>query len=394
MKKNKKNTNLFNNLFIIISYIKSIDVLYLFITTVSVVLNGLIPAIYLVVMQSLINSIQIRVTLSEIINIIILINFINIFQNLFTNFVSYYNTKFSMKFSVTISSMILEKATKLSLSDYENSYTYDLINRAQSEGGPKLISYFNDFFSIISSTITLFSYVIILISFKIWIVLVILALPITKYLLSNKFNAISFNIVKNRTNDVRKSWYISYLLTYGKYFKELKTFNLFNYFIDKYNSYIQMFNSQDLSITRKRTIYFSFISICEIILDGILFLFIVGMGLKRIILIGDVVTYMRTISTTKESITEILLRISNIIKDSLFIDQLFDFFNLEEIDDTNKIEIREINSIEIKNLSYKYQNSKHYTLQNINLIINKNEKIALLDKICVKIWQTNHNRRY
>ena len=38
--------------------------------------------------------------------------------------------------------MLLFKASKLSLSDYENSKTYDLINRAQSGGGTRLLDYF------------------------------------------------------------------------------------------------------------------------------------------------------------------------------------------------------------------------------------------------------------
>ena len=66
------------------------------------------------------------------------------------------------------------------------------------------------------------------------------------------------------------------------------------------------------------------------------------------------------------------------VSKSLFLGQLFEFFDLKEEDISNKIKIDEIREIEIRNLYYKYNSSKEYVLKNVNLRINKNEKIAIL----------------
>lgn len=102
------------------------------------------------------------------------------------------------------------------------------------------------------------------------------------------------------------------------------------------------------------------------------------MGFIGNILTGDVITYIKAISNSKSNITSILVGLSNMVSKSLFLGQLFEFFDLKEEDISNKIKIDEIREIEIRNLYYKYNSSKEYVLKNVNLRINKNEKIAIL----------------
>lgn len=88
-----------------------------------------------------------------------------------------------MKFNLYFSEKIYLKASRLSLSDYENSKTYDIMNRAQNQGGDNLLSYYRDFMSIITQLITLSSYIFILIGFRVWLVIVIMIIPILLYIL-------------------------------------------------------------------------------------------------------------------------------------------------------------------------------------------------------------------
>lgn len=374
----KTKTKILKNLFRIINLINRNDKKYIYLSTISVLINGLIPLLSILVMQEIINRIQVDATFNTVKHLIGIYLVIDLFQVLFNSFLSYYSAKFSMDFTVIVSEMTLKKSSKLALIDYENSKTYDIINRAQNENGVKLINYYDGFVSMFTQLITLFSYLIILIKFRIWLIILISILPIIKFNLNSKFNKISFNIIRDRTNEQRKSWYMNYLLTYGNYYKELKTYNLHNYFIEKYKDYLKKFNNQDLKINKDKTISFLITSIFELIIDGLLFAYIVFLGITQQILIGDVLTYTRTITGSKNSITNILLTISNLIKDSLFIDQLFEFLGMREIDNKNKVKIKEIDSIDLKNLSFKYPNSNKYSLKNISISIAKNEKIAIV----------------
>lgn len=377
MEKNN-NTDIFKNLTWILKSIWKIDKKYILISIITTGIGGIVSPVSLIVMQKIINSIQVGEGSKSIFLYIGIYVGIDLLQTLYNNIVGFYNLKFSMKFEVKFSENIFKKASKLSLSDYENSATYDLINRAQHEGGGKLLSYYSNFMNIIMQIITLMSYMVILFRFKIWIVIIVLIMPIIRYIINNKFNLKWFKIIRGRTNDSRKSWYVSYLLTYGNFYKELKTFNLFDYFIGKYKSYIVKFNKEDLKLSKAQSIIYSVLSLFETIIDGLLFTYTVMLGVSGSILIGNVITYTRTIMSSKSSITSILLNISSTINESLFIDQLFEYFNLEEEDNIGKIIINSIEDIKLTNLSYKYPNSKDYVLKNINLEITKNKKIALI----------------
>lgn len=372
------NKNIFKNLIWIVHNIRVIDNKYIFISILSTIINGIISPISLIVMQKIINGVQVEKNLNIIIFYIIIYISIDLFNSIYSSILGYYNTKYTMKFNLYFSEKIYLKASRLSLSDYENSKTYDIMNRAQNQGGNNLLSYYGDFMSIITQLITLSSYIFILINFRVWLVIVIMIIPIFKYLINNNFNLKRFEIIKKRTNDSRKSWYLTYLLSYGNFYKELKTYNLFSYFINKYKSLIKRFNKEDLDINKSQIKWSSLISIIETLIDGFIFYFTISLGFLGQILIGDVITYIRAISNSKSNITSILLGLSNMVNQSLFIGQLFEFFDLKEEEVSNKIKIYKIKEIEVKNLYYKYTTSREYVLKNINLHINKNEKIAIL----------------
>lgn len=378
MKKKKYDKNIFKNLIWIIHNMMIIDNKYIFISILSTIISGIISPVSLIIMQKIINGIQVERNLNNIIFYIIIYISIDLFNSVYSTILGYYNTKYSMKFNLYFSEKIYLKASRLSLSDYENSKTYDIMNRAQNQGGDNLLSYYENFMSIITQLITLSSYIFILINFRVWLVAVIMVIPIFKYLINNKFNLKRFEIIKQRTNDSRKSWYLTYLLSYGNFYKELKTYNLFSYFINKYKNLIKRFNKEDLEINKSQIKWSILISVVEILVDGFIFYYTISLGFLGNILIGDVITYIRAISNSKSNITSILLKLSNMVNQSLFIGQLFEFFDLEEEDISNKIKINEIREIEVKNLYYKYNSSKEYVLKNINLHINKNEKIAIL----------------
>ncbi|NFI42321.1 ABC transporter ATP-binding protein, partial [Clostridium botulinum] len=326
------------------------------------------------------NLLQIKSNFKLLIGFILIYVFIDLFNLIYFSIMTYYNTKFSLGFDLKFNESILKKSSNLKLKSYENSEVYDTIKMAQQESDGKLIAYFGAFTNIISKLITIQSYLVILLSFKPWIVICVLIVPIIKFLLSEKISVISFNIIKNRTNDSRKSWYLQWLLTYGDSYKELKTYNIFNYFIEKYKDYIKKFNIQDINLAKKNLIWMSTISVFEILVDAMLFVYVIFIGFMGGILIGDVMTYTKTINEIKKLITDVLQQFAEINKESLFIDELIRYFSLEEIDDEGLIKIDEINNIRIKDLSYRYGTTGRYALKNINLEFSKNETYVIVGR--------------
>lgn len=374
----KKKTHFFKNVFWVAREIFNYDKKYIYILLISVVISGILPSISTLLSQEVVNALQKKMHIKIIFFYVILYISVDLVDTLYKYGLQYYKTRFSYGFNLHFNIKILEKASKLKLKDYEDSETYNMISRAQDEGNGKQLVYIETFMNIFSGIITMISYLLIIISFKPQLVIIIIIVPIIKYLITKKIGILSFDLLKRRTNDLRKSRYFQYLMTYGEYFKELKIFNLFSVFIEKYKFYTKKFNDENLCLERKKAVSLSIVSIIETLVDGGLFSYIVYNGYIGTILIGNVLTYMKAITQVKQQMTVVLGTFSEIYKESFFIDQIIDYFQLLETNEERKIVINSIENIKIEDLSYKYKEGQDYILKNINLEIKRNETVAFV----------------
>lgn len=374
----KKKTHFFKNVFWVAREIFNYDKKYIYILLISVVISGILPPISTLLSQEVVNALQKKMHIKIIFFYVILYISVDLADTLYKYGLQYYKTRFSYGFNLHFNIKILEKASKLKLKDYEDSETYNMISRAQDEGNGKQLVYIETFMNIFSGIITMISYLLIIISFKPQLVIIIIIVPIIKYLITKKIGILSFDLLKRRTNDLRKSRYFQYLMTYGEYFKELKIFNLFSVFIEKYKFYTKKFNDENLCLERKKAVSLSIVSIIETLVDGGLFSYIVYNGYIGTILIGNVLTYMKAITQVKQQMTVVLGTFSEIYKESFFIDQIIDYFQLLETNEERKIVINSIENIKIEDLSYKYKEGQDYILKNINLEIKRNETVAFV----------------
>lgn len=122
------------------------------------IFKGILPIISILLLQKIINLIQLKnITKQDFLFVIFSYIFLEIVGSIAIEFYNLYSSKFSKIFSKDIEIMILEKASKLTTKDFENSEIYDLINRAQSQNGNTIITYVDTWISVLEQTITIIS---------------------------------------------------------------------------------------------------------------------------------------------------------------------------------------------------------------------------------------------
>lgn len=316
-----------------------------------------------------------------ILQLVVLYVCIDLASTIISGLMNYYTTKFSLKFNLHIKDCIMQKASQLSLWHYENSNTYDKIKLAEGANGGTLMSQFTSFTTLIGQAITSLSYIVILLHFNYIIILIIVIMPIIKFLITNLINKKQFCIIKARTNQERKAWYYSFIVTNGTHFKELKTYNLLNYFIKKYDDLYKKFNQQDAAIAKETMVKMTSLSIIEQIITGAIFAYIIYCGFVGGILLGDVVAYTRAAISNQTNIQSILQNISSIKKSNLYIGQYYSFIDLENAKtlDEGKIIIDKIHSLKLENLSFKYDTGG-YVLKNVNFEFKEGNSYAIVGK--------------
>ena len=379
----KSKTHSIKNLKNTIKDIQEVDKKYIWIVIISSIVFSIIPIVLLIIMQYIMNMIQLgNIDISILFISVIVYIIIEILEITLTSIQSYYTCKFKQKFNLNVKNKFMKKASSLSMSDYEKSNTQDIIQRANSEGDGKALEYFHIYLKIFRAMITLMIYVLIIGALEMWIVFAIISVPIIRYFSSRAFNKKRFKIVNDRTNDERKSIYWSFIITSGNNFKELKLYNLFDYFRNKYINKKTVFNTQDLAILKKENLKLTILSIIDTIIDGALLFHIVLQGFKGVMLLGNVMLYIKSVLRVKSGFDELMQLTAIIPKESLYLDRYYSFLAENNIQETSvkKEKIQNINEIRIVDLSYKYSGSEDYTLKNINLSIKSGSLFAIVGR--------------
>ena len=329
----------------------------------------------------------------------------NLFSETVGSIMEYYQNKFQTLINYKLSYKIMNKCTKLSLKHFEDSEIYDKLQRVQNETSYKPYQVFLSILSLITSIVTLFSAVTIIINWKPWVLLILVLIPITFSVYFLKIGQREFNISWERATDKRKSWYLSYLLTRDNTFKEIKSYGIGQYVISKFDSINKKFVKQDIKLFKRRSIFTFIFEFVQQACTAIILFIIIYSALIGEILIGNVVGFINALNLIQSNCKGILNTVYTLYENNLYISQLFEFLDLEEesinIENKESKSISDIETLDIKDLTFKYPNSPRIVLNNINLNIKKGERIAIvgangsgkstLVKLISKLYEVNEN---
>ena len=357
--------------------------MYLVVIVLLAVVFGIIPGISILMMQEIVNTLQSADRSLDYITMLIAVYIgLDLFSGVAGLVSGYVESVLQMKSGITLNMSVLEKVKELNLKDFENAETYNLIQRAVGTGINRLFAFFKSFVLVFQSLISLIMFSLILISWRWWILPVILMMPIVSTFVTAYFGKKQFLIQRERAGKGRKQWYFQYLLTNDIAFKEIKIFGLGNYFRSRYRELGVEFLNQDQRLLNQRTGAQSGLLILDQIISAALFVFIITRAFVGEILLGDLITYTRSISNVKSSTQAFLAQINSIYQNVLYISQYFDFIDMktEAGKDGGEQLPSEIPFVEIKNLSYRYKNNPQFALRSINMRIDKGSLVAFIGK--------------
>ena len=293
-----------------------------------------------------------------------------------------------MKGSLMVNMSILEKVKEFSLKDFEDSEIYDLLQRAMKVTFSRIFAFFKSFVLLFQSLINILLFSLILILWKWWLIPVILIVPIVNAFITAYFGKKQFLLIKHRAPEERKSWYYQYLLTKDIAFKEIKIFNLGKYLKDQYKKLGMKFISQDKDLLEQKSRTQIFLIFLEEVINSLILIYVVLKAFVGEILLGDLTTYTKSMSSVKSSAQSFLAQLNSIYENMLYISQYFEFMDKKgsyptlSLEEKSKQSVQKdacmIPSIEIKNLCYRYKGQDHNVLHNLNLRIEQGNLVAFI----------------
>ena len=343
-------------------------------------LSGVLPVVSILITQGLINSIVDVANRSMQRTLILVGAFIgyNVLSYLLSEVTSYVTSIYQYKLQYGLQHRMMSECSKMELKNFEQAHTYDKVEKLTTEIGYKPYQMFMAVISIFTSTMSLVSVLTILVMWKPYAALGMLIIPVLAVLYYLRIGQKEFDIMWNRASGERKLWYYNYIMTHDFSFKEMKVLNISDYILDKFKEASDGFVAQNKTILNQKTFFNVLYGIAIYLLSGIVIGLSVVDAYLGHILVGNVMSIIRSVSMVQSESRGIMTGLYIIYSCSLYMQMLEEFLkeNHKEQSEVTPIDDT-IQEISMNHVSYSYD-GEHNALEDINLKFKKGKRIAIV----------------
>jgi len=279
---------------------------------------------------------------------------------------------------------ILEKAVSLELRHFEDSDVYDKMQNARREASSRPLSLVLEVFSIAQNGITLAVYAALLIRLSPWSVLVLVVASIPAFIAEARLSGEAFRLNSWRAPEARKLNYLEWILTRDSHVKEVKLFGLAPLILNRYRLLFEKFFDEDRRLAIRRMAWGFLLGLVSLAAFYGCYLLVAGRAARAEISLGDMVLYLAVFRQGQSSFQGILSSIGSMYEDSLFMSNLFLYFDIPTgAERARHLPARSLppgkaRAFELKNVSFRYPGREAWALRNINLTLAPGEKLGLV----------------
>ena len=279
-----------------------------------------------------------------------------------------------------VNTLILEKALQLSLPQFEDAEFYDKLTRARREASSRPLSLINRLFAVFQNTLSLITYVGLLMAFSPWAVLVLGLAAIPSFIAETKFSGDAFRLFSWRAPEARQQNYLELLIAREDYVKEVQLYQLGPLFLQRYRDIFKKVFREDQALTRRRNIWgFSLGILSNIALYGA-YLWTVMATLARTLTLGQMTMYLAVFRQGQSAFAALLNSMGGMYEDNLYLSTLYDFLEQPVKTYEGRLTQGAIpgDGIRFDEVSFVYPGSEHRALDQVSLHLKPGYKLALV----------------
>lgn len=351
-------------------------------------ISGFIPVVSALISRELINALTETITgeaaaFNEIFKYLILQFVFIVLSSLLS---SLYNMIIRLSGELVtnhIKLTILKKTKEIDMASFDMPEFYEKLENAGREAGTRPISILQAVFNIISTIISLVSFIVILAEVSPIAPLAMIAFSVPGAVITFIYRKKNFEYMRMRSKERREMQYYSDLLIDKDMAKEVRMFNLSDTFIDCYkNSFGKYFTGIKKLIYAENAWYVGN-SLAGSAISCALFLFIAKMVWKGLLKVGDYTLYTGALNSVSQSVSSLISTLAMIYEGTLFIDNMIAFMSekqkIKPISD-NPLHVKRetAHRIEFKDVSFRYPGSRRDVIKHMSFVIEEGETAVLV----------------
>jgi ATP-binding cassette subfamily B protein len=290
-------------------------------------------------------------------------------------------------FANRTSVQLMEHAATLDLEQFENPELYDKLERARRQTVGR-IALFTLILSTLQDLITMVSLAVALTVYVPWLLLLLALAVIPSFLGETRFAALGYSLLYSWTAERRLLDYLRYVGASDISAKEVKLFGLSGFLVDRYARLSDEFYEANKSLAVRRAVVSSLLSLIGTLgyygaYAVIIYLTVTGhqAGSKAFTL--GVLTFLAaSFRQSRDLIQRVLLSLSQMFEQSLYLDDLFSFLEVEPRI-RNHSGVRPVPSpirsgFIFEDVGFRYPGSENWAVRHLSFALGPGERLALV----------------
>lgn len=279
-----------------------------------------------------------------------------------------------------VNAMILQKATELSLPQFEDSEFYDKLTRARREASSRPLSLVRRTFQLLQNAISLVTAGALLWQFSPWAVVVLFGAGLPAFFVETKFSGEAFRLFRWRSPEARKQMYIETVLAREDYVKEVKLFGLGQMLLDRYRGIFDTLYAEDRNLTLRRGFWGFALGLLSTAAFYGAYGWVVYETVQARITLGDMTMYLVLFRQGQGAVSASLNSIGGMYEDNLYLSTLYELLDEPgpDISGDRVSGPAPHAGLEFRDVWFQYPGQKGWALKGVNLTLAPGEKLALV----------------
>lgn len=276
---------------------------------------------------------------------------------------------------------LMEHAANLDLPQFEDATIYDKLERARRETTNRVVLSSQILYQV-QDVITLISLVAGLVVFNPWLILLLVVAVIPSFISDAYFNRWGYSIARNWTPERRELDYLRFIGASNETVKEIKAFGLSEFIQTRFQKVASRYYLVNRRLSILRSIWGTFFSVLGDIGYYIAYVFIALQAIKGLITLGSLTFLTGSFNRLRNVLQGMLFRFSSIAESALYLQDLFDFFEIRpEIvapPNPRAVPVPISKGFVFEGVGFKYPFSDKYALRDVSFELHAGEKLALV----------------